>query len=205
EYRWFVAGMLLWTLTALDTLLRPPPLPTPVWEGTTQTALNWGIPCCTPAAHRALPLRPPRLQAAVLAGPAAGGRRARPRHRPPPLRLRVLAGLAPVDDRPRRLPRLALRPRRAPHGAPPGPRLPDSRADRPGARDSRHRLPRRRHAGRWSPALSVRPGRRHARCRLVMVANLGTALVQSEELNAELEQRVADKHSELDRTYARRP
>src|SRR5262249_24522279 len=37
----------------------------------------------------------------------------------------------------------------------------------------------------------------------VMVANLGTALTQSEELNDELEQRVAEKHTELERNYGR--
>src|SRR5262249_38347954 len=38
EFRWFVAGMLLWALWGLDVLLRRPPFPTPVWEWSTQTA-----------------------------------------------------------------------------------------------------------------------------------------------------------------------
>src|SRR5262249_47141433 len=36
-----------------------------------------------------------------------------------------------------------------------------------------------------------------------MVADLGTALTQSEQLNVTLEQRVAEKHAELERNYAR--
>src|SRR5262249_61912483 len=108
EYRWFVAGMLLWTLTALDTLLRHPPLPTPVWEWTTQTALNWVIPCCTLAAHRALRIRRPRLEGAIVAV-AIGGALVRALV-PPLLPFRGMLGLLPWAIRPRVYPLLPLRP-----------------------------------------------------------------------------------------------
>src|SRR5262249_891928 len=72
QYRWFVAGMLLWAYSSLDALVRDPPLPTSVWEWSTQTALNWAIPCFTLAARGGLAVRRPRLEAVILAV-AVGG------------------------------------------------------------------------------------------------------------------------------------
>ena len=201
EYRWFVAGMLLWALPALDTLLRHPPLPTPIWEWTTQTALNWGIPCCTLAAHRALHIRRPRFEAVIVAV-AIGG--ALVRALVPPLYAfrTMLVWLLWTIGLGVYLVWLFGR----------------------AARSGQYRRSRAfQVAGLIGLALGIHdviflaaglpaggpllspyiPAVAMLAAGWVMVANLGTVLVQSEELNAELEQRVADKHSELERNYGR--
>jgi signal transduction histidine kinase len=201
EYRWFIAGMLLWAYTSLDALVRDPPLPTPVWEWSTQTALNWAIPCFTLAAHRGLRLRRPRLEAAILVV-AVGGALVRAMvsplyaYRTTLVWLLWTVGLGGY---------LVWLFGRAAHAG----RARNVRAFQIagalglmfGIHDVGSLLAGYPLGGTllspYIPSIAL------LAIGWAMVADIGTALTQSEELNVTLEQRVAEKHAQLERNYDR--
>jgi signal transduction histidine kinase len=201
EYRWFIAGMLLWAYSSLDALVRDPPLPTPAWEWSTQTALNWAIPCFALAAHRGLGLRRPRLEAVILIV-AGGGALVRAMvnplyaYRTTLLWLVWTVGLGGY---------LVWLFGQAAHAG----RARNVRTFQIagalglmfGIHDVGSLL-----AGHPLGGLLLSPYIPSLALLAIgwaMVADLGTALTQSEQLNVTLEQRVAEKHAELERNYAR--
>jgi len=65
-HRWFVTGVLLWGWTAADTFVRDIPVPTRLWEWSTQSATNCFAPCLVIGFHRVLGLERPRLERLLL-------------------------------------------------------------------------------------------------------------------------------------------
>lgn len=66
QYRWLFLAVLLWAPGTLDTLVRDPHLPTRLWEWGCQTALNWAVPCFVIGLHRALEIDNRRFERVIL-------------------------------------------------------------------------------------------------------------------------------------------
>lgn len=62
DYRWFVAGILLWAWSMTDYFVREAPMSVRLWSWSTGTALNAAVPCFILAFHRRLGYRRPRLE-----------------------------------------------------------------------------------------------------------------------------------------------
>jgi signal transduction histidine kinase len=64
--RWFAAGVLLWGWNCADTIVRVIPVPSRLFEWSTQTAINWFAPCFVVAFHRVLDRQRPWLERLLL-------------------------------------------------------------------------------------------------------------------------------------------
>jgi signal transduction histidine kinase len=200
-HRWAALGVLLWSLSFIDAFVRDPPVSSRLWEWLQAVATGAFVPCFVAAFHRVLRQRRPWLELALFAIPIAT--------------VTLVALLAPdrlfwalvaagtmalataiyllllvrrVSDDPVR-PRMRF----LPHVAVVGLVL--------GTYDILSII-----TGRLTTGALLSP---YIPPLMILVAGgnllayLVRALDQSEQLNRELEQRVTDKHRELERNYGR--
>jgi signal transduction histidine kinase len=199
--RWFAAGVLLWGWTYADTIVREIPVPTRLWEWASQVAFNWFATCFVIGCHRLLGLRRRRLER-LLALHAFGG-------------AAILALISPyyafyfmvawggmtVLIAVYLFTLIAAVSR-----------------TRPGSRARRLLLPTMLGVGlglhdvgailfaRSQSGLLLTPYIAPVAMlsiAWIILADLAAGLTESERLNRDLEQRVQDKHAELEQNYAR--
>lgn len=65
NYRWFAAGIACWAVNSADSFIRDIPVPTIVWQWVTGVAGNSFVPCFVFAFHRALGIVRPWLERAI--------------------------------------------------------------------------------------------------------------------------------------------
>jgi signal transduction histidine kinase len=68
-HRWAALGVIVWSLCFADAFVRDPPLPSRVWEWMQALAVSGFVPCFVVAFHRALGVRRPLLETLLFAIP----------------------------------------------------------------------------------------------------------------------------------------